>query len=348
MIIKRSLLWFVPIVLIAVLITGLNLSTRSTAGHFRIEIERSELPADGHTHSVIQFTGEGGQIVRERAQIRIVEGFRRAEIESASVDGNTLNVEVRSGVLPGKVVVEVSAPNFVPARAGLETVMLTTDYFGDGTPDFLRLGPEDEEAFRKWFTFLAESQYYKPPERLAVEIDDCAALLRFAYREALREHDAQWANDLELDLVASFPAVRKYHYPFTPLGAGLFRIRTGSFRSTDTSDGTFAQFADAETLQRLNTHLVSRDINAARPGDLLFYRQLEQRMPFHAMIYLGPSHFEVGTDSWIVYHTGPIGKTKGEVRRPAIQTLLRHPEPQWRPLVSNSNFLGVYRWNVLR
>ena len=41
---------------------------------------------------------------------------------------------------------------------------------------------------------------------------------------------------------------------------------------------------------------------AARPGDLLFYRQLEQNSPFHSMILTGTAH------DWAVYHTGPIGK----------------------------------------
>jgi uncharacterized protein len=28
--------------------------------------------------------------------------------------------------------------------------------------------------------------------------------------------------------------------------------------------------------------------------------------------------------------------------------LLHHPDPRWRPLKENANFLGVYRWNILR
>jgi uncharacterized protein YfaT (DUF1175 family) len=28
--------------------------------------------------------------------------------------------------------------------------------------------------------------------------------------------------------------------------------------------------------------------------------------------------------------------------------LLHHPDLRWRPVVDNSNFLGVYRWNILR
>ena len=71
-------------------------------------------------------------------------------------------------------------------------------------------------------------------------------------------------------------------------------------------------------------------------------------MPFHAMIYLGRGSFEPSPAKWIVYHTGPISGQKGEIRRPSVDELLRHPSPRWRPAVGNGNFLGVYRWNILR
>jgi uncharacterized protein YfaT (DUF1175 family) len=223
------------------------------------------------------------------------------------------------------------------------------DRFGDGTPEFLRLySQSDRRAFRHWFAFLAESQYYRQPGRRPAEINDCAALIRFAYREALREHDGAWASDLDLDAVPSEASVRRFTWPHTPLGAALFRVRSGPFVPSDLKSGAFAQFADASTLQQFNTHFVTRDINLAQPGDLLFYRQIEQNMPFHAMIYLGRSNFEEKPDAWIVYHTGPIAHAAGEIRRPTVAELLRHPSPRWRPNIGNGNFLGVYRWNILR
>jgi uncharacterized protein YfaT (DUF1175 family) len=51
---------------------------------------------------------------------------------------------------------------------------------------------------------------------------------------------------------------------------------------------------------------------------------------------------------WVIYDTGPIGRDKGEIRRVAISDLLHHPQARWRPLPENRNFLGVYRWNILR
>lgn len=178
----------------------------------------------------------------------------------------------------------------------------------------------DRENFRGWFTFLAEAQFEKETKELPAEIGDCAALVRFAYREALRRHDGRWAEELRLTDVPALGPVRGYSKP----AGGWFRVR----------DGEYADFADAKTLIRENTSLVGRDLDRAQPGDLLFFHQLEQNMPFHLMIYLGEH---------ILYHTGP----GGEIRRPSVEELLRHPNPQWRPVTGNSNFLGVYRWHII-
>jgi uncharacterized protein YfaT (DUF1175 family) len=227
--------------------------------------------------------------------------------------------------------------------------MPAADFALDGTPDFLRLDDEaDRRAFTNWFTFLAEAQYFQAPSLLPKEINDCAALIRFAYREALREHSGDWADSLHLAEVPPLASIGKYRYPFTPVGAGLFRVKPGPFRPADVSSGAFAQFADAETLMRWNTHLVTRDLERAQPGDLLFFEQLNQNLPFHAMIYLGASRVEQSPETWIVYHTGPDRKDPGEIRRPSIAEMNSHPLPQWRPFPGNRNFLGVYRWNILR
>ncbi len=228
------------------------------------------------------------------------------------------------------------------AAAGYE------DAYGDGTPEFLRLrSAADRDAFRRWFTWLAERQAIVPKSALPKDINDCAALLRYAYLGALHAHDAAWLRDARLSDVPGLPSVAEYAQPVAPLGANLFRTRTGRFAVSDLNDGTFAQFADAKTLLTANTHLVTRDVRRARPGDILFYRQLEQHSPFHSMIYAGRSYFGAG-DDWIVYHTGPIDGGPGEMRRVRVAELLRHPDPRWRPLPQNPNFLGVYGWNILR
>ena len=123
---------------------------------------------------------------------------------------------------------------------------------------------------------------------------------------------------------------------------------SGSFEAGDLSDGAFAQFADVETLWRYNTFFVGRDFSRARPGDLLFFRQDGQKMPFHAMIFLGRSQIEPGDEQFVVYHTGPSGKSPGEIRRWSVAELVNYPDARWRPIPSNPGFLGVYRWNILR
>lgn len=225
----------------------------------------------------------------------------------------------------------------------LKFVLDPTDSYGDGTPDFLRLhSPEDRKAFRAWFTLLAEIQASQAKDKLPAEISDCAALLRYAYREALHVHDEPWLTGHLPEGETPVPSVRQYQYPQTPLGAALFRVKPGPFNIADLGNGSFAQFADARTLMEWNTHFVSRNLQAAMRGDLLFYRQLEQNSPYHSMIVSGDKA------GWVIYHTGPIGHARGEMRRVAMADLLRHPDVRWRPLPENTNFLGVYRWNILR
>jgi uncharacterized protein YfaT (DUF1175 family) len=232
------------------------------------------------------------------------------------------------------------------------------DRFGDGTPNFLRLtDPADQAAFRRWFTVIAEYQAIRPIAELPAEITDCASLLRFSYREALKRHNDAWFLNTGIEAAAPPGEIRAWHYPDTPLGLALFRVRPGSFEPADLTNGAFAQFADAKTLVERNAYLVSRDVRDAQPGDLLFYRQFGQSSPWHSMIVA-----EAGAGARVVYHTGPDHSphgrrpvhgdpdhgAPGELRRVLLAELLDHPQPQWRPVAQNPNFLGVYRWNILR
>src|SRR5262249_4023953 len=98
-----------------------------------------------------------------------------------------------------------------------------------GDPDFLPLDlATDRQAFRNLFSVIAEVQALRPAQQLPAEISDCAALLRYAYRNALHMHTADWLAENKLEGVAYLPSVRKYVYPHTPLGAALFRVRVAS------------------------------------------------------------------------------------------------------------------------
>jgi uncharacterized protein len=321
----------------------------------RLSIEPSQitLPADGAEHNALRigFPGFwfGGSWVGG-----IWFGG------TVSENGNTPKLrllESRPGLLEGVLLAPVN-----PGHTDLHltwrhhTILVPvtflfdpSDSFADGTPDFLRLHTaQDRQAFRSWFTSIAEAQADQP--KLPTEIDDCAALLRFAYREALHAHDETWL--LSHPMQTPQPSIQQYVYPQTPLDANLFRVRPGPFSPEDLGNASFAQFADARTLMERNTYLVGRDLRVARPGDLIFYRQLDQNSPydvpgatphhspFHSMIFCG--------ESGVVYHTGPIHQGKGEMRRLLLSDLLHHPDTRWRPLPENANFLGVYRWNILR
>lgn len=239
-----------------------------------------------------------------------------------------------------------------PVASTVHNSQLTTldasDSFGDGTPDFLRLhDAADRDSFRRWFTLIAESEYYRR-DKLPLEVDDCAALVRFSYREALRRHDSAWASAMALPTRPAAGEVRQYQYPYTPVRASIFRVRDGQFNPEDLSSGAFAEFADAKSLREHNTHIVGHDLRGARPGDLLFFRQSGHDLPFHAMIFIGTSQVEQGREQYVVYHTGPLGKAAGEMRRLSTTELMNYPDARWRPAPSNPAFLGVYRWNILR
>lgn len=187
----------------------------------------------------------------------------------------------------------------------------------------------DRKAFTLWFTFLAESQYFLDPQARLPEIKDCSSLTRYAFREALAKHDTAWLKANPLPAIPTLPA----------LGA-----RTGPLFQTKSG---IRHFADAKTLMLENCIRVGNSLEQARPGDLLFYEQAESHESWHVMIFLGASQFENGPARYVVYHTGPVGRHPGEVRRLSLEELRNHPQPRWRPVSGNAAFRGVYRWKLL-
>ena len=341
--------WLAVLALLAVVgaLGAFTLHRALRPAAFIIEPVPRTLPADGFSSTEIKLRSSTGREIKElRAD---TDDARRVSVESVSVRGDSAHVSLRAGAMPGDAKVNLEAPGFESRQVTFTTTLDVSDSVGDGTPDFLRLhDAADRAAFREWFTLLAESVYYRNTSM--PEIGDCAALLRYAYREALRRHDSSWARAVALPLAPTAGDVEQYQYPYTPLGAGIFRVREGSFRANDLNNGAFAQFADAKTLWRYNSYFIGRDIARAQPGDLLFFRQEGRDLAFHAMIFLGPSHMESAAsgEPFVIYHTGPIGDSPGEIRRPSTAHLMNFPDPRWRPVPSNPSFLGVYRWNILR
>jgi uncharacterized protein YfaT (DUF1175 family) len=337
---SRTLHWVASVGVAALLLAGAAGWRLLTHPGLRATPPVAFVPADGAEHLASLLRARSPLPLRS-ADLRIT-GAPASGLRLEDRPHGEVAVYLRTPVLPGRqriVITDHSSSISLP----ITLTATNTDSFGDGTPDFLRLhSATDRDAFRRWFTSLAERAADAAPADLPPEITDCASLLRYAYRESLRRHDDRWYAQSAAAEMPDLPSVEQWSYPNTPLGLGLFRTRPGAYLPSDDSDGTFAQFADAKTLISSNTFWLSRDLSAARPGDLIFFRQLETDSQYHSMIVTG-EHSE-----WVVYHTGPINKHPGEMRRVLLADLLRHPDPRWRPVPSNPNFLGVYRWNILR
>jgi uncharacterized protein YfaT (DUF1175 family) len=249
----------------------------------------------------------------------------------------------RADALSGARAAEAREP-FVPAGARWD------DSDSDGIPDREELRTfGDRESFRGWFTAIAEQQFYEPSKEWNADQRDCAGLVRFSWREALRAHDRAWFLRMGEAYEPVAPDVRAYTLEHSPVGEKLFRAAAGPFDESNLSDGTFSEFADARTLKEFNSLFVSRDHTQARPGDLLFFHQpWVQKYPYHVMIYLGRARVaSEGTDDWVVYHTGSSPTEAGEVRKVRLSVLEQHPDARWRPVASNRNFLGFYRLKIL-
>jgi hypothetical protein len=233
-------------------------------------------------------------------------------------------------------------------RAPSNLLLLDSD--NDGFPDVAELqGFADRESFRRWFAGIAELQFYRLSDQWNAEQRDCAGLARFAWREALRRHDHAWFQRLGTGYEAMATDVKSYNLERHPLGDKLFRTDFGSWKPTDLVDGKFSDFADARTLKNFNCVYIGRDRRQAQPGDLLFfYQPWVQKFPYHLMIFLGePRIAGAGANDWVVYHTGSSPTDQGAVKKVELTVLDHHPDPRWRPVESNRNFLGFYRLKIL-
>jgi uncharacterized protein YfaT (DUF1175 family) len=252
-----------------------------------------------------------------------------------------------------RVEAHAAAPSREAARAEAPAATLLTtggDSDSDGIPDREELSAYgDRESFRKWFTSIAEAQFYRPSGEWNAGQRDCAGLVRFAWREALRAHDRAWLLRMGEGYDPVAPDVRAYTLEHSPVGEKLFRTTAGPFKESDLSDGTFSEYADARTLKEQNSRFVGRDAERAEAGDLIIFHQpWVQKYPYHVMIFLGRALVDnEGASDWVVYHTGSSPGEAGEVRKVRLSVLARHPDPRWRPVAGNKNFLGFYRLKIL-
>jgi len=228
--------------------------------------------------------------------------------------------------------------------------LIGADSDEDGVPDSAELQSfQDRENFRKWFRFIAEIQFYRVSEQWNSDQRDCAGLIRFAWREALRAHDRRWLQRMGPGYEVIAPDVAAYNLESGPLKESLFRINARPVTVIDRQIQGFSEFADARTLKEFNSTFVGRDRRYAQPGDLLFfYQPWVQRFPYHVMIFIDrPQVAPEGMSDFVVYHTGSSVIDKGTVKKVQLSVLDQHPDKRWRPLESNRNFLGFYRLKIL-
>jgi uncharacterized protein YfaT (DUF1175 family) len=321
------------------------------------------LPADGTASATLRvgprslFGLPAPALIRPRLSISFDEGASRVRA-ACSVHGSAgPSCVVVAGVNPGRVSGTLKledALGMVGVQGfGLELLADDGDADRDGFPDAVELtSEEDRDAFRRWFAAVAEAQFFALDPAWPAVHRDCAGLLRFAYKEALRRHDQAWRSHRRYLPDSSMPDVAKYAYPQVPiLGDRLFRVAPGPFQKGENIEETFSPTASAKWLVTANAVRIDRA--KAGVGDLLFFEDPEAPgMSFHSMVYLGPADEKPAADAepdgWVVYHTGPEGQASGTVRKVRLSQLLSHPDEKWRPRADNPHFLGFYRWKIVQ
>ena len=174
----------------------------------------------------------------------------------------------------------------------------------------------DRVAFRRWFSFLAESRYYA--RRTSRETPDAPALIRWSFKQALTDHGPAWSRVTELPILPHMPSVRQQ--PDQKL-----------------------TLADRDIPR---SHFVSRDLTDARPGDILRFRNTDA--PASLMVYIGASQIVPSHALWVIYLAGPPRDGQAlRVHRLRLETLLDDPCSDWRPLTDNPCFLGIWRFDLL-
>lgn len=292
----------------------------------RIYSSMLRYPADGNSGGVVTVDLSRGaklaEMSGEKSSVRII---------SREKEGLAERIYFKSTRTPGEILFSTDDG----AELRLTFYKIGSDIDNDGFPDVAELETEDDRAaFRGWFVRIAESQFLKPNRLWSDRERDCAGLIRYAYREALKTHDAQWQKRSGIIIDKNLPDVKAYHYPDVPvLGERFFKICEGSADDA----ATFGTFADAATLARLNSFVVSRDCADAKPGDILVFRiGDDSAFPFHTMIVAGIENGVV----ILIYHTG-----KDDLLKRVPSTYLSGSP--YEPDAKNGHFIGVCRFNIL-
>ncbi len=284
-------------------------------------------------------------------RVAVVKGADRVKLLGSTSRTNGpayLEMGLRAKGDSGEVIITIDEGSH-QSRRRLNILARRGDNDGDGMPDQIELNDAaDRNAFRQWFVAIAEAQFYRPDSRWAKIHHDCAGLVRFAYKEALRKHDEEWLSSIPYLHHSTFDDVRRYNFPNVPvIGDRLFRVRAGRLGSPGDVERDFSASASARALWEYNTVFVSKDLKNALPGDLLFFRDPDrQPEPMHSMILL--DRFDRADGPRVVYHTGRLADDDpGEVRLVKLAALSAHKDDRWRVRPDNPYFEGFYRFKII-
>lgn len=316
-----------------------------------LELSSERAFADGRSTVLVKAQGRslfGTRAAFPKAATVTLDEESRARLGVRVLYAHDKTVVLRAGTTPGRLEVRLEDEDGDRLDARIvEWVPDPADRDGDGLPDVTELlTEEDRAAFTAWFTAIAEAQAFALDDAWAKVHQDCAGLVRFAFREALRAHDRAWLKKRRFLPRIAAPDVQAVRYPELPFIGDLpFRQTAGPFDPARPIEEQLTAAASARTLWQHNSVFVSREIGEARAGDLLFFRVPEDTgSRMHTMIVLGeaPGADQHQAGARVVYHTGLDGEA-GEVRLVSLDELLSHPDAGWRPLPHNPRFLGVYR-----
>lgn len=189
---------------------------------------------------------------------------------------------------------------------------------GAGDPAPAQLTPAQSRRFRAWLTAIVAAQLEAGPSP-RWQHRDCAGLVRYAVREALREHQGDWRR-------ASGLAGRRLP-PELDLAPG----QRAALAEWSNFDGRRLAFVSALALVQNNCRFLGKELGRAEPGDLLFFDQGDEQ---HLMVWMG---------GYIAYHTGTTTPSDHGLRAVPPRRLMQWEDTRWRPLAENSNYIGVFR-----
>ncbi|EQA35207.1 PF06672 family protein [Leptospira inadai serovar Lyme str. 10] len=302
----------------------LSLSNCNFLWDSRLDPANARIPSDGKTVAVLKILNP---LLGTADSFDIsTQADWPVTISSREVTDSAEILRIRSGTVPAKFQIRT----ILGKSVDIELFGLEGDWDEDGFPDSAELKSEtDRQAFRDWFTRIALSQYLKPNPNWNNAERDCSGLVRFAYKEALKEHDLNWQKTVGIQLDKNLPDIREFHYPSIPIiGSKIFR----------TGDGKFSAFSDAESLEKFHTSFVSREISQGMPADILFFRQdTGIRTNFHSMILIDGDK----ENPLLLYHTGSDRGIK------LIRAVELSKSDTFFPGSKNRSFLGVYRFRIL-